>query len=260
MLAFLVSTALAGPSVPELAAKLDQFNAHAVYPLPALSDRQLAQLSEGEAVRILERPSGGDVRAIGLLVVEADQRDLWVAAQDPHYVATEGLTEWRMATGTQDGKATWYGHIDLPTPFKDRHWVVRVWNNHSLHAATGGTAWEHPWRLDEASLPGARSAAAAGRIQGITTELFDDSIVTERNQGAWIAVELDGPWALLAYHASTVVGGNIPDGLMARAVHARMRGMLNNIANRAKTVVKGHYTQGHEPLASGGPAPVPPYD
>lgn len=260
MLALLLPVALAGPPASELAAKLSQFNAHAVFPLPRLSPRQLADLSEGQPVRILERPAGGDVRAIGLMVVQADQRDLWVAAQDAHYVVTEGLVEWRMATGSQNGQATWYGHIDLPSPFKDRHWVVDVWNNHALHTATGGTAWEHPWKLNEAALPQARAAAAEGRIRSISAERFDNSIVTERNRGAWIAVELDGPWALVAYHASTVVGGNIPDGLMARAVHIRMRSLLKTIANRAQTVVKGHYTAGHAPMASGGPAPVPLYD
>ena len=260
MFALLLPAALAGPPVPELAAKLGQFNAHAEFPLPTLSARQLASLADGEVVRILERPAGGDVRAIGLLVVEADQRDLWVAAQDPHFVATEGLVEWRMASGPDNGKATWYGHIDLPSPFKDRHWVVSVWNNHALYQATGGLAWEHPWRLDEAARPRARTAAAEGKIRGITAERFDDSIVTERNRGAWIALELEGPWALVAYHASTVVGGSIPDGLMARAVHIRMRSLLKTIANRAQTVVKSHYTSGHAPLASGGPAMVPPYD
>ncbi len=121
MFALLLPAALAGPPVPELAAKLDQFNAHAEYPLPRLSARQLTDLANGEVVRILERPAGGDVRAIGLLVVE-----------------------WRMTSGPDSGKATWYGHIDLPSPFKDRHWVVSVWNNHALHRATNGVAWEHP--------------------------------------------------------------------------------------------------------------------
>ena len=108
MLALLLPVALAGPPVSELATRLDQFNAHAVFPLPTLSQRQLADLSARQVVRILERPAGGDVRATGMMVVQADQKDLRVAAQDPHYVATEGLVEWRMATGSHDGKATWY--------------------------------------------------------------------------------------------------------------------------------------------------------
>ena len=152
MLALLLPVALAGPPVTELTEKLTQFNAHAVFRLPTLSARQLADLSSGQVVRILERPANGDVRAIGLMVVQAEQRDLWVAAQDPHYVAADGLVEWRMASDTQNGRATWYGHIDLPSPFKDRHWVVDVWNNHALHTATGGMAWEHPWRLNEGKI------------------------------------------------------------------------------------------------------------
>lgn len=256
----IVAAAVAAPPPTELSAALARFNRHAAFALPALSASQLDELSGGDVVRILERRDDGDVRAIGLKVVRADQRDVWVAAQDTHYVATEGLTELRLSKDPATGKAIWYGHLDLPSPFKDRHWVVSVWNNHALHAATDGQAWEHPWKLARAAVPDARAAAAAGRIRGIDAARFDDAILTERNRGAWIAIELEGPWALVGYHATTVVGGSIPDGLMARAVHLRMRSLLRDLETRATTVVRSHYTPGHEPLPAGGPFATPYYE
>ena len=244
-----------------LRSTLATFNAHATYPLPELSPADLQTLADGAVFKTLDRPGDGERRrAIGMLVVASPQADLWVATQDPHFTATEELTELRLSRDPVTGRASWYGHADLPSPVHDRHWVVDVWNNHALAAATGGAMWEHPWQLDPGGVSRVRSRVAAGEVGRVNVAAFDESIETPVNEGAWIAIDLPGDRALLAYHATTVVGGSIPDGLMSRFVLLGMDKMLRGIGQRAREVVPTHYVVGHEPIPAGGPGLTPTHE
>jgi len=259
-LALSSAPALAAPglSAATLRDTLATFNAHAAYPLPPLSPSELKALADGEVFKTIDRPGGDERRrAIGMLVVPTRQADLWVACQDPHFTATEELTELRLSRDPSTGRASWYGHADLPSPFHDRHWVVDVWNNHALAAATDGAMWEHPWRLDLGGVARVRGRVSAGEVGQVEVSAFDESIETPVNEGAWIAIDLPGDRALVAYHATTVVGGSIPDGLMSRFVLLGMDKMLRGVARRAIEVVPTHYVGGHEPIPAGGPGLTP---
>jgi hypothetical protein len=136
-------------SVSALAAAMAEYDRNAQLPLPRLTDAQRTALIRGEVVRVLDQP-GGDPdeprRATGLRVIPAPRDVVWVACQDPHYVQSGEVTEVRVEFAPPD-RSRWYGMLDLPRPFADRHWLVDVTNNHSLAASTGNRAWEHPWRL-----------------------------------------------------------------------------------------------------------------
>jgi hypothetical protein len=238
---------------------LSRFNQDATEPLPALTDGQLQQLLAGDVVRFLDPPDAdsGARRAVGLMLSDRDPAELWVAFQDPHYVAVDDLTERRLRLDSSTGRAVWYGHIDLPAPFKDRHWMVDVWNNHALYANSGGLAWEHAWREKRDSLGEARPLAESGALGAVDAQVFGESLETPLNRGAWVLLSLPDRRTLFAYHATSVVGGNIPEGLFSRYVLMGMDKLLRGIDQRARGLVADHYRAGHAPLPGPGPFSLP---
>lgn len=233
---------------------IDEFNSHSVFDIPTLSDAQRSQLANGSVVRLLNPVRGGNYQVVGLLAIPLPQQQVWVAGQDPHFAST-AATEHRMSI--EGDRATWYGFLDLPMGFSDRHWVVDVWNNHAMASATNNRMWEHPWRLNEQDLPQARTAVNNGQVGGLTVEAFDRAIFTPNNEGALAFVELSPNETLLIYHATSAVGGNVPERLMAEFAKATLEGYLRKIEKNAMDVVPGHYTAGHGTIPGGDGAPVP---
>ena len=156
-------------------------------------------------------------------------------------------------------RARWYGIVDLPRPFSDRHYVVDVWNNHELAAATDGRAWEHPWTLVPGGVASARSLVAEGKVPDTDLSMWESAVETPTNLGAWVAVELPDGGSLFAYHAATRVGGNIPEGMMLQYVKATLDATLRAVEKRARQTVPGHYTAGHAPVVGGDGSPVAPF-
>jgi len=253
-----------GPSVVEplsvsaLAAAIAEYDRGAQLPLPRLTDAQRTSLIRGEVVRVLDQP-GGDPneprRATGLRVIPAPRDVVWVACQDPHYVQSGEVTEVRVEFAPPD-RSRWYGLLDLPRPFADRHWLVDVTNNHSLAASSSNRAWEHPWRLRAGGEAELGPLVAAGRLAKIPPEQVAEAVWTPVNHGAWLVIALDPEHTLLGYHATSVVGGAIPEGLITRFVHATLGGMLEAVAERAVHKVRAHYVAGHKAVIGGDGRPV----
>lgn len=250
----------AAASPAELRAAIGAFNAAAEFPLPTLTDKHLQQLIAGEVVRIIDQPADPNAprRATGLLVSAAPRDAVWVACQDQHFPQSSEVRELRLRFTPPD-RAVWYGLVDLPRPFADRHWVVESWNNHALARATGGRAWEHPWRERLEQLPAARDQVLAGKVKGVDVAAFDGAVATPANSGAWVAVALPDGTSLFGYHATTVIGGNVPEALMLRYVHATLEGTLRTIEARAREVIPGHYAAAHAPVIGGDGEGVPAF-
>lgn len=250
-------------STPSLAAEhpvnagLTAYNAAAVFPLPTLDADQLASLDEGEVVRIIERSDDpkAPARAIALSVSDHPLPALWVAALDPHLTVDPDLIETRLST-SESGRELWYGYYALPAPISDRHWVVESWNNHALAAATDNRAWEHAWKLVAHRMGEARVAVAAGRVEGVEPEAMDGAVLTPHNRGAWLVVRLSDGRSLLGYHATSTIGGSIPDWIVLRLVHARLDALMLRVQDRVPELVPEHYTPSHPDLAGGDGAPL----
>lgn len=230
-----------------------------VAPLPELEAARLDELAAGQVVRLLhhadpEQPS----TAVGVAVLEGSLASLWVAAQDPHAVVDPSLHEFVVRSLGPD-EALWYGHMDLPRPLKDRQWVVRSTNTHALARATGGRCWEHTWALQPDELPVAREAVAGGLHPAITLAMVDDAVFTPVNHGSWMFARLDDQRAVVAYQATTVVGGAIPDWLVAELARARLEEVMRSLEQRAGTWARGHYVAGHAPLIGADGAPLSPF-
>jgi len=182
-------------------------------------------------------------------------RRVWLCCQDPHRNLDALVTEKRLPH-PKPHQSIWYGFLDLPSPFSDRHWAVDVWNNVSLANKSQGTAWEHPWSLNTGILPTVRQQVVDGTVGALTVSDFDNAVSLPTNNGGWVAIQLSSGQTLLAYHAATQLGGVFPDKLVARFTLNGMADLLNTVLERAKTI-HTHYTGDHTPILSGDNTPMP---
>lgn len=252
----LISMAAAAPSVAALQASIDAYDEGAVHRLPSLTPAQLQQLIDGDCVRVLAPSAdpGGASAATGLLLTSVERDALWLAAQDPHAQVDPDLTEF-VVTHKGPDAATWYGYWDLPRPVKDRQWVVDSYNNHELARATEGQAWEHVWSLVPDGLEQVRGMVSPTPVEGIGVDHLEHAIFTPVNRGSWMMIEVEDK-VLLAYQASSVVGGAIPDWMVSKLVMMRLESVLRGVEKRATAWAPTHYGASHQPVYGGDGAPI----
>lgn len=236
---------------------LETFNAGAVFPVPVPSESARRKLIAGEVLRWVDKP-GGQRRAVALMLSDVPRDALWMACQDPHYASNELVHELRLSRTPPDD-AIWYGLLDVPSPFTDRQWVVRSWNNHALATSTGGTHWEHPWRRVPSDMAQLKARAAAGDIGPVTPEMVDKAIEVPANRGAFMAISLPSGQSLFGYHATFQVGGGIPDWAVTQWALSGLEKAFRDYEKRAVDVIPQHYRAGHEPVASGDGSAMPTY-
>ena len=258
------SLALAEPRLPtavELEEALRDFNEGARFPLPELNSQQQKVLLDGEVLRVLERATSPEEssRALALLLSDVPRDQVWVSCQDPHFAQNSSVAE-AVLHSTDDHRHTWFGLLDLPSPFADRVWVVDVVNNHTLAEQTDSRAWEHSWELNPQAQELALEAVMSGRVPGVELRQLQSAIFTPTNQGAWLILDLPGGYSLFGYHSATELAGNLPTNLVLQFVHAQLGGMLRDIVARGRTEVPGHYDADHvEDVRGGDGLPVPRY-
>jgi len=257
-----IAVIAAGPAVADGAAVREavaEYSRAARYPLPAIGDAQVARLVSGRVVRVRDLPQGpGEPqRVVGLHLVSEARERLWIAALDPHFQVADGLTEVRV-TPPGASPARWYGRLDLPWPFHDRHWVVEVLDNPDVPRATRGAGWEHAWDLASDGADVAASLVAAGKVPGIDPTDPPAAVYTPVNRGAWLAVSVEPRGTLLGYHVTSVVGGEIPDRLVADYTLLTLDRLLRGVASRARGLAE-HYAAGHPLLSGGDGIPILPF-
>ena len=233
---------------------LRRFNAVARTPLPELSIHQRSILLKGAVLKLLVPQTDGTLRVVGLILTDQPQRNMWLSTQDPHFTSGEATEAPIYRTPNRAG---WYALLDLPRPFKDRHWVIEVWDNVALARSSGGEFWEHPWTLDPNGVDAARPQMERGEVPGLSLAAFDDALYTPVNHGALVFLTLPGDHSLMAYDVTSVIGGNIPDRLVAEFVRAGMERSLREVEARARMVVPGHYRGDHEPVLGADGEAVP---
>jgi hypothetical protein len=237
-----------------LADTLSRFNAVARAPLPELSAHQRQNLLGGSVLKLLVPQTDGTLRVVGLILTDQTQRRMWLSTQDPHFSSSEAI---EAPIYQEDNRASWYAMLDLPRPVKDRHWVIQIWDNVALAKSSGGEFWEHPWRLDPDGVATARPLVERGEVAGLSLEAFDAALYTPVNHGAMVFIALPYGYSLMAYDVTSVVGGNIPDRLVAEFVRAGMERSLREVETRAREVVPGHYRGGHAPVLGANGEAVP---
>ncbi len=225
--------------------------------MPLLSTKQIDRLLAGEVVKIRQKSGSPDdpQTAVGYILIDEPRNDVWLAALDPHFLPVKNLREYRIfSDGT--GNSSWYQHYDLPWPVTDRHWIVDLSNDLRVNEKTRGKAWELDWNLRVGGEALASKLAREGKVPGVTAKMANEAIYTPVNRGAWVAINVRGGRTLLVYHATTVVGGLIPDSLVLRIAMSALDELLYGVAERSVRM-PAHYTSSHDPWPGGDGKPLP---
>ena len=262
MLVFFTSLLWSAPSSEGIQKAITEFNTLSDMKIPTLNEKQREQLRNGKVVTMVQKGKGegGQVsagKAVAFYISDLPKEQLWISFQDPHFQVQESTTEALYKSHGAD-KLEWYGYIDLPWPLTDRHWLVRVWNNHTMAQKTNNSMWEHPWRLIPNGKELCADMVAQGKVKNITTSSFDSAIYLPDSQGVWAMIELDGS-TLLAYSATATVGGAIPESVMMNYLLNGLDSFMKDGEKRARDVVPTHYKSSHSPIYGGDGVPIKTY-
>ncbi|MEM8547109.1 MAG: hypothetical protein AAGF46_02995 [Pseudomonadota bacterium] len=175
------------------------------------------------------------LRIVGYRLIGKPRESLWLSALGVDTGFSERLTEHFVRTH-KEGGASWYQHLNMPWPLKDRHWLVRSNKNVDIANATNNRIWEHHWQL----VPDARNKIASlydnGPVAGIKPEKAADAVLLPLNQGAWMMAAVSDTETLVVVHATVVLGGIVPDGMVARQTRKNLIRMLTKIEEDADSV------------------------
>ena len=253
LLMLLSSTALAGSPV------LDAMRAylqHAVVPVPPPTAEQAARIEAGEVVKI--RLPGTAAAPDGAMVLVASplsrQACGW-ARPTPTGKRTACCPTTCRSRATRCSAGT--GWWTCPGRFSDRHFLIRTTVNRALSAAQPGM-WARSWELEPGGQATMRARVAQGAVAGLDAERFDAAIYVPVNEGSWLFLDLPDGRTLFGYHATSALGGDIPDNLVSRYVMWGLDEIVRNVLERAERMEQ-HYVAGHRKFIGGDGQPIPHY-
>lgn len=252
---FLTALLLALPPISGIAAATDgldtisnllrDYQLETGVPVADLDRRSLTRLANGETlqrkVKVTRSIAGDDdtttVRIIGYRLIDKPRERLWLAALAFDGGFSERLTEHLVRTHN-DGGASWYQHVDMPWPLRDRHWLIRTGKGVALARRMDNRIWEHHWRLE----PDAKSRIAGllgqTEIPGLDPNRASKAVQLPLNNGAWVMATLDDARTLVVVHATMDMGGVVPDVLVNRYTKKQLQSMLERIEAQADTAME----------------------
>lgn len=204
--------------------------------LPLLSDSDYERLGEGGVVSHRQSMDiNGHVavqRVSAFVVVPAPRLRVWVATLGSGERHSSRLTEVPVSMNGA-GSATWYQRLDLPWPFKNRHWLINTEKNTALAEEADDLVWEHRWCLATDSIDEARAILNAAELMPKDTAVFDNALYLTINQGAWVMMPLDQERTLVVVYATAELGGRLPDRMVARMIRKQLQKTLSDLTRRA---------------------------
>lgn len=213
---------------------------HAMFPPGALG----ASWDEVARGRVATLEHGDTVVGVGVLPVARPAA--WLSLTDDMPVArVEGLVEVRLE-GRWSGPKVLYQLLDLPWPVADRHWVLDLRTNTAL--ASAANVWERAWRL-------APTRLAEGRAH-VDAAAYDAALPVERNDGAWLLVDLGAEGTLGVYQARVDLGGALPEGATRAYASTTMAENFAKVEANAADV-RRRYGAGCTPQPGGDGRPIP---
>lgn len=244
----------ASPTVDSIQSTISSFNTMSDTKIPELNMSQRKKLVSGNVVTLVQNggKDAGNIsagKAVAFYISDLPKEKLWIAFQDSHFVVQESTIEKIYKSDGAD-KLQWYGYIDLPWPLTDRHWLVRVWNNHKLAVKTKNAMWEHPWSLIPNGDVLCKDMVLQGKVKGVSEKMFKSAIYLPDSQGVWAMMDLHGA-TLLVYSATATVGGSLPEGLMMKLLLNGLDSFMRDGEKRARKEVPKHYTSGHQQVYGG---------
>ena len=238
----------------DFTAAIQNCNRASYFKVPLLKNAQVNTLKQGKVVTIIERKTDKAGRAVGMILINTDIKTLWAAYRDAlHFQLQESTTEYLLSVIKPDTQI-WYGYLDLPWPLTDRHWIVKTWNNYKLATKTNNACWEHPWQLMKEAESKVEEKLGDRKLPANLNP--STAIYTPVNEGAFVLITIEPNKTLLVYHASTVIGGNIPSNLLPNFIASTFKGMLMDMRKRAEKLILGHYKAPHKKINGGDRKPI----
>src|SRR5436190_3267796 len=153
----------------QIAAALDEYARSATYKFPMPTANERARLVEGKILKQRLKDDEGDL-AIGMFVSDEPLRDLWLGSLDPDFDIVKNLHSY-IFPPPPGATTRWYGLVDLPFPFADRHFLITTVVNKAIAATSGGRIWERAWHLEPDGVATMAPLVAAGKVHGVDTAL-----------------------------------------------------------------------------------------
>lgn len=221
--------------------------------LPELSESHLARLGNGDTVVVLANDARNDddvdsLGVVGLRVVDAPRLLVWLSLFDGRHEPHSRYSRATLRRGT-DGSWVRYQHVNLPWPFRDRHWVIDAGKNRRLAAESEGAIWEHRWRLHDDGPSLALTAYDEGLVEGLERRQLERSVYLPANRGAWTLVEINAGTTLIVAHVNVDLGGLLPAGLVRRYSRSQLAAGLDALAESS---VAAHAAYDADPVLYDG--------
>ena len=214
---------------------LAQYSEHGDLGLPNPTPAELDTLATGSPLVTLYREPTAEpgekvraMRVVGWQVVKAPRLLVWLSLFERREESSARL-QHVVLNRRPAGAYVSYHHIDLPWPFKDRHWLLLCEKNFSLANESHDDIWEHRWSLlplDDSQLEAAYDSRG---VPGLTRKAFDDSVYLTANQGAWIVFDLGAAGTLVAASMDIDLGGRFPDALVQSFAKHQMREFFESL-------------------------------
>lgn len=208
-----------------------------------LASTDIGALNTGHTViKVLKSPRESQVDSddgfgvLAMKIVEAPRLLVWLAMIADSEELDGRFTRAVLSAGPTGSKVR-YQHINLPWPFKDRHWVIQVENNVDIAHASDGAIWERRWKLHDRGEQLIDAAYRDGTITGVTQENLAKSIYLPTNRGSWTVLELEHEQTLVAAFVDLRLGGLIPDGLVRGYIK---RELQNGLATLDDLIERAH--------------------
>ena len=183
--------------------------------LPDLSESDFVHLASGEPVIKQQTMDGTDTLGATVFhVADVQAWQIWLAICDrdhheefmPHIkegVCLEDFGHSRLV----------YQYLSLPA-VKDRHWIIRTRTNGSLWTTSGHSVWESYWELEPDADALIQTYSEQGAIERISSDEIEAAVVTPRNDGCWLLIDLPDGRCFIAYQDLSDIGGKIPSWLV----------------------------------------------
>ncbi len=202
-----------------------------------LASPDIGELNAGHTViKVLKSPrelqveSDDSFGVLAMKIIEAPRLLVWLALIADSKELDGKFTRAVLSAGPTGSKVR-YQHINLPWPFRDRHWVIQVENNMDIAHASDGRIWERQWQLHARGRQLIDEAYDDGTIVGITSRNLAKSIYLPTNSGSWTVLDLGENQALVAAFVDLRLGGLIPDGLVRGYIKRELQDGLASLGD-----------------------------
>lgn len=216
--------------------------------LPTLTTKEFSYLADNKGVLKEERRDGDPlIRATYFRVVDVAAWRLWLALADSDqhedfmpYIEESAVLE------SGGGTKLAYQYMDLPAGIRDRHWIIRSWDNGGLWNSSQRKIWETYWSMEPDSEDLVGAYMEEGLIDKVTAEQVEQALFTPKNEGYWLLVELPDDRCLVAYQAVSDIGGNIPTWLVNELGPSGLKKLVGVIEERGRGI-ETQFKEGRPP-------------